>query len=257
MRFLDKVVIVTGGASGIGQATAQLFASEGAAVVVADLNDPSSTVQAIEAAGGKAKGLQGSVASEDFLQSMIDTAVNSYGQLDVLINNAGIGLPPAPIEDADPEGWRSVFEVNVHAGFMATKLALPHLRKTRGNVLFTSSVAGLSGQSNATCYASTKAAIINMAKSIALDHAPEGIRVNVVCPGATDTPIMDQVPVPREIFASRLPLKAMVQPEEIAQGFAYLASEHARSITGQVLTIDGGYTAGDFSMIPSAFDKHN
>jgi meso-butanediol dehydrogenase/(S,S)-butanediol dehydrogenase/diacetyl reductase len=254
MRFENKVVIVTGAAGGIGKATAVLFAREGAAVVVADIADPSEVVSEIEQAGGRAIGVKGSVASSDFLQKMVDTAVDSYGQIDILINNAGIGIAPGPIETISEEDWDHAFAVNVKSGFLATKFALPHLRKTRGSVLFTASVAGFEGYTNMASYTATKAAIINMARTIALDHAPEGIRVNVVCPGATDTQMVRSVPVPIEAFSNALPLKKLVQPEEIAEAFAYLASAQGASITGQTLAIDGGYSAGDFTLAPSAFE---
>jgi len=256
MRFENKVAIVTGGASGIGEATSHVFAREGAAVVVVDLNDPSHVVSAIEAAGGRAVGVQGSVTSAEVLQKAIDSAVEGFGQLDILINNAGFGIP-SPIEECSEDLWDQTFDVNVKGGFLASKLALPHLRKTRGTILFTSSIAGIQPGCNVAAYSATKGAVINLAKCMALDHAPEGIRVNVVCPGATDTAILrvglgsDDV----SIAAKQLPLLRVVEPEEIGEAFAYLASDHARSITGQTLIVDGGYSAGDFRMLPSVFKK--
>jgi len=255
MRFYDKVAIVTGAASGIGEATALQFAKEGAAVVVVDLVDPAGTVSEIVDAGGKAVGVQGSVGSLETIKKMIEAAVSQFGRIDILVNNAGVPFPAGPVEHIDEEAWDEAYAVNVKSGFMASKYAMPHLRKTRGSILFTSSVAGLAGASNMVTYSSTKSAVINMARSIALDHAPEGIRVNVICPGATQTPLVENGPVPAGALAASLPLKRMVQAEEVAKAFAYLASDDASSITGQVMILDSGYSAGNFTSMPSIFDK--
>ena len=191
--------------------------------------------------------MQGDITLSATAERLVAETVASYGQIDVLINNAGIAGVAPSIEDVSEADWERMFAVNVKSGYLCTKSALPYLRKSPGNcILFTSSIAGLEGNMGLTPYAASKAAVINMARSLALDHAHEGIRVNVVCPGATDTAMLRSVPIPIEVFASGLPLRCVVTPEEIAEGFAYLASPAARSITGQVLIIDGGYSAGDF-----------
>lgn len=247
MRFEGKVVVVTGAASGIGAATAKLFAREGGRIAAADLTAPSDTVAAIRAIGGQAIGVQGDMSSGTTAERLVAETLAAYGQIDVLINNAGIVGVAASVEDVSEAEWDRMFAVNVRSSFLCTKAALPHLRKSSGScILFTSSIAGLEGNMGLTPYAATKAAVINMARSLTLDHAHEGIRVNVVCPGATDTAMLRSVPIPIEVFASGLPLGRVVAPEEVAEAFAYLASPAARSITGHVLVIDGGYTAGDF-----------
>lgn len=249
MRFQNTVALVTGAYSGIGAATAMLFAREGAKVVAADIKEPTDTVQAIKDCGGQAIALQGDLSNSEAVNRIVATAVETFGQLDILINNAGIGGVAPSIEDVSEEDWDRLFAINVKSGFLCTKAALPHLRRaTNASILFTASIAGLEGNMGLTPYATTKAAVINMARSLALDHAKDGIRVNVVCPGATDTPMLRAVPIPMEVFASGLPLGKVVTPEEIAEGFAYLASPVARSVTGHVLVIDAGYTAGDFRL---------
>lgn len=245
MKFENKVVLITGGASGIGAATAKLFARNGAAVVVADIAPTAETVQFILDAGGTAMGVEGDVSISSGAQQLVQQTIDRFGRIDVLINNAGIGTP-AKTEDTSEEFWNKCFDVNVKSGFLCTKFALPHLRAGHGVVLFTSSIAGLEGVTGLMAYCASKAAVINMARSMALEFAPDGVRVNVVCPGATDTPMLRGAAIPLDAFANKLPLKRLVLPEEIAEGFAFLASSAANSITGQVLTIDGGFTAGDF-----------
>jgi len=245
-RFDKQVVVITGAASGIGAATAALFAREGASVVVADIASTAATIQDITNAGGVAVGIEADIATSAGAQATVRCAIEHFGRLDILINNAGIGTA-ALTEATTEEAWDKYFDVNVKSGFLCTKFALPHLRQSeRPVVLFTSSIAGLEGVIGLMAYCASKAAVINMARSMALEFAGERIRVNVVCPGATETPMLRGAAIPLDVFANQLPLKRLVQPDEIAQGFAYLASPAATSITGQILTIDGGFTAGDF-----------
>lgn len=254
MKLQGKVALVTGAASGIGAATARLFACEGASIVVADRMSTKAIAEAIHAAGGRAIGVEGDVSHADTARKVIDRALATFGRLDILVNNAGVG-GPGSIEATTEEDWDRVLAVNVKSGFLCSKYALPHLRDAGGGViLFTASIAGLEGVLNLASYAASKAAIINLARSMALDHAHEGIRVNVVCPGATDTPMLrgglEKSGIPIEVFAARLPTRRLVIPEEIAEAFLFLASSAARSITGQTLVIDGGFTAGDFGWVP-------
>ncbi|MBI3785137.1 MAG: SDR family oxidoreductase [Deltaproteobacteria bacterium] len=252
MRAANKVVVVTGAASGIGAATARLFASEGASVVVADLASTQSIVAEIREMGSQAIGVEGDLARSDVAHDLVERAVASFGRIDVLVNNAGVG-GPGSIETTSEEDWDRVLAANVRSGFLCSKYALPHLRATGGVILFTASIARIEGVLQLVSYAASKAAIINLARAMALDHAREGIRVNVVCPGATDTPMLreglEKIGVPLEAFASRLPTHRLVMPEEVAEAFLFLASNAARSITGQTLVIDGGFTAGDFGWV--------
>lgn len=248
MRFKDKVVVITGAASGIGAAAAVLFAKEGARLAISDLADLEPTMAAIRQSGrGDVVAVQGDISQPAVVSRLIDQAAQAFAGIDILINNAGIPAVAPSIEQLSEELWDRIFAVNVKSGFLCTKAALPYLRRSSGSsIIFTSSIAGLEGTMGLAPYAASKAAVINLAKSLALDHAHEGIRVNVVCPGATNTAMLRAVPIPMEVFASGLPLRKVVEPDEIAEGFAYLASSSARSITGHVLVIDAGYTAGDF-----------
>lgn len=246
MRLKDKVAIVTGGASGIGAAIAKLFAREGARVVVSDIAPTKPVVDAITAAGGKAISLEGDVSQSATVAKLVDTTVSVFGTLDIFVSNAGISSVPMPIDQTTEEEWDRIVAINLTAGFLCIKHAIPHLRKSRGVFLLTASIAGLEGVKGLGAYAVTKAAVINMGKTAALDYAAEGVRVNVVCPGATATAMLKASGMPLDLIAQGLPLRKLIQPEEIAEGFCYLASSAAASITGHVLTIDAGWTAGDF-----------
>lgn len=249
MRFENRVVVVTGAASGIGAATAALFAREGAKVMVADVASPASVVGEIQAHGGHARGLQGDVSTSEGAGRLIGATIEAWGRLDVLVNNAGVGCAPRPIEQVPEDEWDRTFAINVKSGYLCARAALPQMRKAgSGVILFTASIAGIEGVMGLAPYAASKAAVINLARTLALDHAGDGIRVNVICPGATDTAMLRGVPVSLDAMAANLPLRRLVQPGEIAEGFAYLASDAARSVTGHVLVIDAGYTAGDFKL---------
>lgn len=246
MRLKDKVAIITGSASGIGAATARLFAREGASIVVSDIAPTRPVVDAITAAGGNAIGLEGDVSQSPVVAKLIDTTVSTFGKLDIFVSNAGAHTLPKPIDQTTEDEWDRILAVNLTAGFLCIKHAIPHLRKTRGVILLTASIAGLEGVKGLGAYAVTKAAVINMGRTAALDYASDGIRVNVMCPGATATPMLKASEIPMDLIAQALPLRKLIPPEEIAEGFCYLASAAASSITGHVLTIDAGWTAGDF-----------
>lgn len=254
MKLAGAVALVTGAASGIGAATAALMAREGAAVVAADVAAPDAVVGSIRAAGGRASGVQADLSRPAGARAAIDHAVAAFGRLDVLVNNAGVA-GAGSVESVSEEAWDRVLAANLTSGFLCSKYALPHLRAAGGGViLFTSSIAGLEGVAGLAPYCASKAAIVNLARSMALDHAREGIRVNAVCPGATDTPLLreglEKSGLPAEVFASRLPTQRLVTPEEVAEAFVFLASSAARSVTGQALVIDGGFTAGDSGFVP-------
>jgi NAD(P)-dependent dehydrogenase (short-subunit alcohol dehydrogenase family) len=250
-----RAALVTGAASGMGRATAHLFADEGAHVAVTDRSAEAvdAVVREITAAGGSAHGWAMDVTDGARVTQVVDEAAARFGRLDILVNNAGVG-GPGSIETTSEEDWDRVLAANVRSGFLCSKYALPHLRATGGVILFTASIAGIEGALQLVSYATSKAAIINLVRAMALDHAREGIRVNVVCPGATDTPMLreglEKNGIPIEAFASRLPTQRLVTAEEVAEAFLFLASDAARSITGQTLVIDGGFTAGDYGWMP-------
>ena len=254
MRLKDRVAWITGAGSGIGRATALRFASEGAAVVVGDVEQAAvdETVAQITAAGGKATGVVGDVAKRDDTQRMADTALQTYGRLDILINNAGInrdGLAVKVKEDEvswmGDDKWDPVLEVNLKGTFLcAQAAAVPMIRQRSGRVVNTSSIGALGnvGQAN---YAASKAGVIGLTKTLALEWARFSITVNCIAPGATRTRMTAGIPDKlMEGLLAKIPLNRLAEPEEIAAAHLFLASDEAQYITGQVLFVDGGISVG-------------
>ncbi|MEP7290079.1 MAG: 3-oxoacyl-ACP reductase FabG [Chloroflexota bacterium] len=254
MNLENKVAIVTGGGSGIGQATAIRLAKEGAVVVVCDVNQASldDTIQQIGAQGGSGIGVVGSVAIRSDAQRMIDTALEQYGRLDILINNAGItqdALTARIKDDAimmmSDEQWDSVLTVNLKGTWlMSQAAAIPMMRQKYGRVVNTASIAALGnpGQAN---YAASKAGVIGLTRTLALEWARFNIAVNCVAPGGVNTPMTATIPEKiRTAVIERIPYKRMGDPEEIAAVHAFLASDEASYITGQVIWVDGGVSVG-------------
>jgi len=254
MRLKDRVAWITGAGSGIGRATALRFASEGAAVVVGDVEQAAvdETVAQIAAAGGKATGVVGDVAKRDDTQRMADTALQTYGRLDILINNAGInrdGLAVKVKEDEvswmGDDKWDPVLEVNLKGTFLcAQAAAVPMIRQRSGRVVNTSSIGALGnvGQAN---YAASKAGVIGLTKTLALEWARFNITVNCIAPGATRTRMTAGIPDKlMEGLLAKIPLNRLAEPEEIAAAHLFLASDEAQYITGQVLFVDGGISVG-------------
>jgi 3-oxoacyl-[acyl-carrier protein] reductase len=250
----DKVALITGGGNGIGRATAVRFAQEGAKVVVSDVDEAglAETVAEIEAVGGEVTAVSGSVASRDDVQKMVDTAVSNYGGLHILINNAGItrdGLT-ARIKDGQPrfmsdEKWDAVLEVNLKGTWLCTQLAaIPMIEQGYGRIVNTASIAALGniGQAN---YTASKAGIIGLTKTLALELARYGIAVNCIAPGGVKTRMIESIPekVMDRLLAG-VPFRRFAEPEEIAAVHHFLASDEASFITGQVLFVDGGTSVG-------------
>ena len=251
MRLEGKVAIVSGAArdTGIGAATARLFACEGAKVVCGDVReDEGKSLEAeIRAAGGEATFVILDVASEESWQQAVETAVSRYGKLDVLVNNAGIGARGA-IDETPLETWDRVMAVNMTGVFLGTKHAIPAMRKAGGgSIINISSQMGIvaSTTSNAS-YQTSKGAVRMFSKTTAVQHTQDGIRANSVHPGPIMTRMGDS-PHPSEeqqrLVKSKVPLARYGQPEEIAAGILFLASDEASYITGAELVIDGGWTA--------------
>ena len=246
MRFKDKVAIVTGAGSGIGAATAARFASEGAAVVVADWNGDAAgkVASEIAAAGGRAEGVKCDVSKKAEVDAMVKTALAKFGGLHILVNNAGItrdGFAKKLGEDK----WDEVLAVNLKGTFLCCQAAmLPMMEKNYGRIVNTASVAvlGNPGQAN---YSASKAGVIGLTRTLALELSRNSITVNCVAPGATDTAMFNGVPeeIKQRIIGS-IPLKRMAKPAEIAALHAFLASDDAAYITGQVVFCDGGSSVG-------------
>jgi len=248
----DKVALITGGASGIGRATAMLFAREGAAVVIADINTEAGQAveQEIKTAGGKALFVACDVTQARDCQQAVEATVTAFGGLDILFNNAGI-VRRADVLTTTEEEWDRVMAVNVKSIFLMSKYAIPHMqRRGGGTIINTSSGWGLKGGRNAVSYCASKGAVTNMTRAMAIDHGPQHIRVNAVCPGDTDTPMLRgearQLGQPEQEFmaeAAARPLGRYGTPEEIAEAVLFLASDAASYITGAALVVDGGGVA--------------
>ena len=252
-RLAGRVAVVTGADSGIGRATARLFAREGAKVVCVDrLESGKPRVDGlIEGDGGKAVFVKGDIAERSTNEAMVKTALERYGRLDVLFLNAGTGVRKR-IHELSDEEWNHVIDTNLHGVFHGVRAALPHfLEAGRGNIVATASSYGIIASARYPGYSATKAAIVNLTRQMAIDYGPE-IRVNCVCPGPTDTPrIREYPPRPRaptdeqkaRSGASVAGLHRMARPEEIAYAVLFLASDESSFVTGHALVVDGGQTA--------------
>ena len=245
----DKVAIITGAASGIGLASVIKFAQEGAKIVAVDINEAQNhdAVEALKADGGAAVSVQGDVSDPETARVMIKAAVDTYGRLDILFNNAGIGAR-GNVLDVDEQSFDRVFAVNVKAIYLASREAVPVMKSNRGGVILnTASQLGMVGLRNNAAYCASKGAVIQLTRCMALDHATDGIRVNCVCPGPTDTPIIrrgrENVDSYLSGLADRVPLARMGTTEEIANVSAFLCSDEASFMTGAAIVADGGWSA--------------
>ena len=254
MLLENKVALITGGANGIGRATALRFSREGAQVVISDLDaDGLSAVCAeVEAAGGQVATVLGSVTERADVQNMVDTALERFGRLDVLINNAGVNRDTLTtrIKDGDvkfmsDEHWDTVLNVNLKGTWLCSQIAaVPMIKQNYGRIVTTSSIGALGniGQAN---YAASKAGVIGLTKTLALEYARYNIAVNCVAPGATKTRMTAGIPEKlMEGLLAKIPFRRLADPEEIAAAHAFLASDQAAYITGQVLFVDGGISVG-------------
>lgn len=248
MRVAGKVALVSGGARGIGAATAKLLAGEGAAVVLADVLEAEgkATETEIAESSGRATFMRLDVADEQNWQQVIDATVAAYGKLDVVVNNAGIS-GRATVAETEAETWDRVMAVNGKGVFLGTKLAIPELRRAGGgSIINISSIYGIVGSETSAAYHASKGAVRIFTKSAAIQYAADGIRVNSVHPGFVDSPMTASSharPEVHNLRIERTPLGRMGTPEDIAAGILYLASDESSFVTGSELVIDGGMTA--------------
>ena len=250
MRLKDKVAIITGAGSGIGAATAVAMAAEGARVVVADVNEAGAktTVQKIEGAGGHAVAMTADVTRAADNQALVERAVAAWGRLDIYFANAGVPQWKTDVEGVDEKTFDTIFDVNVKGVYLGAKYALPVMKRARRGVfLITASTAALRPRPGGQIYAASKGAVVTLAKALALEVAPHGVRVVAICPVATHTPMLPTFMGKQQVddeglkrYEATVPLGRLNQPDDIAHAAIFLASDDAAMITGSTLEVDGG-----------------
>lgn len=244
-RFEKKVALVTGAGSGIGKATALRLASEGASVVCADIDVESvgAVAAEIEREGSWATAVVCDVSQESDIKAAIETVIGKYDKLDVLCNVAGV-LAARRSHEVTFEEWNRILAVNLTGAFFMCRYALPHLVKTKGNIVNTASTAALGGHPWMAAYGASKGGVISMTRVLAIEYVRDGVRVNAVCPGGVETPIHKQFKFPKkadvDLIRRAMPYTDYGKPEDVAGSIAYLASSDAAYVTGVDLRIDGG-----------------
>ncbi|MBZ0271276.1 SDR family oxidoreductase [bacterium] len=247
--FKDKVVLVTGAASGIGRATAIAFANEGAKTVLADRDEAGADAAAlIRASGGEAIFVRTDVSSAGDVAALFDAIDNAHGRIDIAFNNAGVEAKVGPLADQREEDFDRVIAVNLKGVWLCMKHELPRmLARKAGVVVNCASVAGLVGIAQSSAYVASKHAVVGLTKSAALECAASGVRVNAICPGLIDTPMIDRATggsdAALKAYLALEPVGRMGTPEEIASAVLWLASDGAAFVTGHALAVDGGWTA--------------
>jgi NAD(P)-dependent dehydrogenase (short-subunit alcohol dehydrogenase family) len=249
-KLEGRVGIVTGGASGIGRATALTLAREGATVVVSDIQEEGGeeTVGLIKQSRGDARFIKADVGNRDSVEALVEQTVKTYGRLDWAFNNAGISGPIAPTAEYTDEAWDQVINIDLTGVFYCMRAELRHMQKQgRGAIVNTASIAGLVAIRNITAYLAAKHGVIGITKGAALEYAEAGIRVNAVCPGYIDTPIMaplaKAVPEWLDLAVKEEPIGRLGQPQEIGEAVAWLCSDAASFVTGLAMPVDGGVIA--------------
>jgi len=248
MRLANKVAIITGGGSGIGRATAELFAREGARVVVADCDAAAAEAAAgdIVAAGGQAISVRVDVSDAAQVQGMVRAALDEFEGIDILFNAAGV-LALGTVLDTDERTWRRVLDVNLTGAYLCCRAVIPHMiERGGGAIVNTSSSTGAhDANTNAAAYVTSKGGVTLLTRCMAIDHARHNIRVNAIAPGPTDTPMLRRNMTSDALaaFAATFPMGRLGRPEELARAALFLASEEASFVTGAILCVDGGQTA--------------
>ncbi len=242
MRLKDKIAIVTGGARGIGKAVADLFAKEGAVVIIWDLLDEGvETVKEIEAAGGKAEFNKISISDKSAVDNATQAIVEKYGRIDILINNAGI-LRDRSLAKMTEDEFDAVINVNLKGVFLCTQAVVAHMKENKyGKIVTASSISGLHGNFGQTNYAAAKAGVVGMSKTWAKEYGKYNVTVNCIAPGFTLTEMVATIPMEKvELAKQAIPLKTVANPIDIANGYLFLASDESRFVTGECITMDGG-----------------
>ncbi len=249
MRLANKIALITGAGSGMGKASAILFAQEGAKISIVDIDEESGqmTKETIKQKGGQAIFIRGDVSKSKDAEKMIQGTVDAYGSLDILFNNAAIPMCFTPMEEVPEELWDRIMQVNVKGIFLLCKYALPIMKKKAGGVIInTASISGLRARPGLSAYTASKGAVIMLTKGLAIELAPFKIRVNCINPVAADTPMLAEMIGKRDLEGGKkaliatIPLGRLAKPDDIAYAALYLASEDASLVTGACLDVDGG-----------------
>ncbi len=251
MRLANKVAIITGSGSGQGQRAAERFAAEGARVVVSDVNQAGgqATVDTVKAAGGDAIFVPADVSQAADVKALVDAAVDTYGRLDIMYNNAGILLvgKDGPVTEVDEESWDRLMDVNLKGVYLGCKYAIPALQRAGGgSIINTASVAGLVGVGGAHAYTATKGGVIALTRAIAVSYGRHNIRCNAICPGVIDTPMVSAMTGQEGAAQSALRwhvLRRFGTPDDVIGLALYLASDESSWMTGSIIPLDGGLTA--------------
>jgi 3-oxoacyl-[acyl-carrier protein] reductase len=251
-RLAGKIAVITGAGSGFGKGTAEVFAREGATVVVVDVNEATAreTVDGIRAAGGQAWAMACDVSRADQVQRVMEETQREYGRIDILFNNAGIPMPFTPLEDVDEASWDRLMAINVKGVFLGCRAVIPIMKQQGGGVILnTASTAAVRPRPGLTAYNATKGAVLVLTRSLALELAPSKIRVNAINPVAGDTPMLAgfigsqdlaTVASGKKRFQETVPLGRLATPDDIAYAALFLCSDEASLITGVGLDVDGG-----------------
>ena len=243
MRLQGKVVLITGFGSGLGQAIAVRFAKEGAKVAGLSRRREAGeeTLQQIHTTGGEAIFVPTDIRNATEIQAAVAEAIRSFGGLDIVVNSAGIRLT-GTATDISKEEWDAVIDTNLTGTFLISRAAIPELRRRGGGCIINiSAISGIHGTPGRVAYSASKGAVVNLTEAMALDHAAEHIRVNCICPGPTETPMINIISLEqRARMDQRVPIGHIGRPEDIAEAALYLASDAARQVTGAILAVDGG-----------------
>lgn len=257
MLLSNKVIIITGGGSGMGKAASELFAKEGAKVVIADYQEVykrpvgKEVAESIQEKGYKARYIETDVSKEDEVKNLINEVINLYGRVDVLYNNASHGYSSpytmADILNTPLTDWSKILELNLTSIFLCCKYTIPHmLQNGKGSIINCSSINGLVAMPRADAYTAAKGGVISLTRVLASDYGPKNIRVNCICPGAINTPMIAGAianPEVQKYFQASTPLGRLGEPEEVAKLALFLASDDSSYLTGAIIPVDGGWTA--------------
>lgn len=249
-RFEGKVALVTGGGSGIGRATSLAFANEGAKVVIDDINveGGEETLAMVKSAGGEAIFVKANVSKATEVEALVQKAIDTYGRLDCAYNNAGVGEPLKRVHKTSEDNWDRVMATNLKGVYLCMKYEIPHmLKQGKGAIVNTSSLAGLKGLSGQAAYVASKHGVVGLTKSAAIEYATLGIRINCICPGVINTPLiapnMKDRPHVEKGYIDMEPIGRLGKPEEIASAVLWLCSDEASFAVGSIFSVDGGVVA--------------